>query len=55
MNKETSLILSDLLNFNLEPTSCRNQTISKLNQILVCLSFYATHSFQIVVRASSHF
>jgi hypothetical protein len=49
MNKETVLILAALLNPDLEPTSRRNKPISKLNQILICLSFYATGSFQSVV------
>lgn len=49
MNKETVQFLANLLDEIPEPIDNRNQPISKMNQILICLRFYATGSFQINV------
>lgn len=47
MKKDTVESISNMLHGLFEPVDRLNNPISKLNQILICLRFYATGSFQI--------
>ncbi|KAJ8929394.1 hypothetical protein NQ314_017926 [Rhamnusium bicolor] len=47
ISKNTFQRLANLLDGVMEPVNDRNQPISKINQILICLRFYASGSFQI--------
>ncbi|KAJ8935719.1 hypothetical protein NQ314_012673 [Rhamnusium bicolor] len=46
MNKASVQRLSELLVNVEEPLNNRNQPITKMNEILICLRFYATGSFK---------
>lgn len=49
LNKNSVQHLANLLERVLEPENERNNPISKMNQILICLRYYATGTFQINV------
>lgn len=49
LDKNTVLFLANLLELVIEPVNDRNHPVSKLNQILICLRYYASGTFQINV------